>query len=709
MLTELYDLSTSLQRYGLSVQQRHQWVKPLKKQPAIIIRLDESACVKEAFPIAVTEAAKLWKIEKDYHNSFPAFNLKAPLFEVPCDHPVRLRLEAKDATGHEKAALLRDLITSEPFRDGPLGSARLQVRLQGLPLELLPIFEENSEPGLDAFRELLRRVKSLEFDIARILKEAGLLCIAALETGESSNIELVEQLLIGKLTRDKKSDRKKVDAKPFTGYLDVAPHPAFSRQVAHAAMGLLFDIALLGPERKASGNRGVCSLGAHVGPLISKFPNPKLPELGNTFLFSMNKDALCHDRYGWIGASISPVGQSTGEQLNSAVLWITAPERKNKTWRPVPRDNDDDNDLLIVYLREEPTIDIAFAAFFTEADDSEELEAGKAISFEMIGKTVFDALSAKEKVDPDATLCTLVLRQVSIGQVQVELSRQYPIHAVKEGFQNWRDGSKNLPSFPFLFLRDEGATRVSLCPSPAAVARITRVLWLRAGTHRTVVSGVPYATVLDAFLDSGKLGRKAIQGILERLVPGCGPLLLNCGHGHHRGKLTLSKQQREECLSALSVLGIVLFKLQRPKEIYMKDPAFLIGRFLSLSDVLHKNYCDVVRGGGIPPQLAGNSLIPVIDSNPQRAFAICKDRMRPYYAWAQTVDPTKVKPENQKSAWNAKWALREMKHVAAQLEGRLQNKPLDDAQKAELFLGYLAWVEAESVGKNETNEETSNA
>ena len=171
-------------------------------------------------------------------------------------------------------------------------------------------------------------------------------------------------------------------------------------------------------------------------------------------------------------------------------------------------------------------------------------------------------------------------------------------------------------------------------------------------------------------------------------------MLTHYGEMCHEGKFILPRQSREDCISALAILGITLFKLNRSKEVFMKDPAFLIGRFLGLSDILHKNYCEVVRDGNVPPQLAGNSLLAVADSNAQRAFAICKDRLRPYCAWAETVNPAKVKAG--KNARFAKWALKEMKQTATQLSGRLPATPLNDAQKAELFLGYLAWIEDES-------------
>ncbi|RLI44805.1 hypothetical protein DRO61_11690, partial [Candidatus Bathyarchaeota archaeon] len=52
------------------------------------------------------------------------------------------------------------------------------------------------------------------------------------------------------------------------------------------------------------------------------FPEPKIPVLGPTFLFSMNKDALCHQRYGQISSEIFPVSKKLTRELQNSLLYI---------------------------------------------------------------------------------------------------------------------------------------------------------------------------------------------------------------------------------------------------------------------------------------------------------------------------------------------------------------------------------------------------
>jgi hypothetical protein len=136
----------------------------------------------------------------------------------------------------------------------------------------------------------------------------------------------------------------------------------------------------------------------------------------------------------------------------------------------------------------------------------------------------------------------------------------------------------------------------------------------------------------------------------------------------------------------------------------MKGPPFLVGRLLSLADQLHVQYCHGVRKGKdgkaqVPPQLAGNALVSTALDSPQRAFVLVMQRIKPYYAWAQTVqggDEVRL----------AKWLLGEFSRVSDRItaaidEGHLPTSCSETA-KAELLLGYLARSEKGEHGEPST-------
>ena len=130
----------------------------------------------------------------------------------------------------------------------------------------------------------------------------------------------------------------------------------------------------------------------------------------------------------------------------------------------------------------------------------------------------------------------------------------------------------------------------------------------------------------------------------------------------------------------------------------MSETAFLLGRLLSLSDVLHAKYCKVVRGGQLPPQLLGNQHYAMAVDRPDRALGLLGQRLRIYRAWAETANTTE---ENGIHVGIARWALKQMGSVTSGLHGKVPQRGLNDTEKAEMLLGYLAREKKEEKENNE--------
>ena len=126
----------------------------------------------------------------------------------------------------------------------------------------------------------------------------------------------------------------------------------------------------------------------------------------------------------------------------------------------------------------------------------------------------------------------------------------------------------------------------------------------------------------------------------------------------------------------------------------MRGPAFLVGRLLSLADTLHREYCQHVRGGEIPPQLIGNGLMTAAADNPRDAVDRLRERMMIYKAWAD-----KVSGENYRLA---KWAVSQMGQVCQELSESELPVETTQAFRAELFLGYMARQGGERKSENQT-------
>lgn len=134
----------------------------------------------------------------------------------------------------------------------------------------------------------------------------------------------------------------------------------------------------------------------------------------------------------------------------------------------------------------------------------------------------------------------------------------------------------------------------------------------------------------------------------------------------------------------------------------MEDFPYLYGQLLKISDALHELYCKVVRKGDVPPQLAGSSLFQSAAEAPVRTLNMLGYRMNPYITWAKSYRYQKVSTKGIES-WRAGWLLSLYEAIATRLyQVWSSDIRFNDADKAELFIGYLA-----AFPKNEKDDRES--
>jgi len=217
--------------------------------------------------------------------------------------------------------------------------------------------------------------------------------------------------------------------------------------------------------------------------------------------------------------------------------------------------------------------------------------------------------------------------------------------------------------------------------------------WERGGKSYADAPGCRLAEVYDVLIAGRPDAKRPVRALLAMTLRRISDLLMGIGHASHRGTKeawkAISRESGKYPAIAVSLLGITLNKLEQRKENYMQEPAFLIGRFLSLVDTLHNEYCKGVRKGETPPQLLGNSLIPTAISDANKGLARMLLRIRPYQAWAK-----------KSGTGLARWTLGEIGGIAKELEGKLPGRRLNDAEQAQLLLGYLARSEKGEEGAN---------
>jgi len=705
MLNELYQLSRNLQKCGIEFGTQHQDVKKPGKGDGFIIEVNKQG---QPANIEFTDSAKmikLWTIRKGKHNSFPYMKLK-PLWILDLDDTTRADLQKlrmkKNAKDEYKTKLLQICKAKGINKQGVLISKWATQKIHAL---------RKKDAKLDSLLQLTERLPAETNKTATFMLSLANIFMQKMSTvidegfGSSEKEgkkrqEIIETIFIGKIKKEKGKEKVMCDV-PF--FFDISDWPQYSCRVADPGMGRIVGTHL--PKSHKSGKEGMSALEGerkilHFGP----YPDPTLPAIGIAYLFSMNEDIPCHDRYGLIGSKIFPSSRDAVEAAHGALQWCVADERKGKTWQGVPNAKRK-QDLLISYLEEKPENAIELASIFAAPDVDESITAEAA--YENKTKTVCDALRGAPGINDNSQVNVLVISKIDEGRAQVVLSAAYSRKDIIQSAEEWITAANNRPPFS-LWLpgkKGEKAERVvPSCPSPTDVMKCFQNQWIKNGLDKRAVSGLYLRHVYDLYLGDTFIARQAANNFLALSLQRLGELLIGYGGVDHISKpikFEVMKKKflpdaRKTVLNAISILAIALYKLEIKKEDYMKNAAFSVGRMLALADKLHCEYCINVRGKNasdeekkksVPPQLIGNALMRTALDNPLKGLSLLSERLLIYQAWA-----TKAQGEN---VGLAKWALGQMGKVSADLENADIPKQADDAVKAQILLGYLAHTKNE--------------
>jgi hypothetical protein len=665
MLNELRTLDRSLNRFQVDVGEAHPWVKRLGKADLLIVGVDTGGLVTQVEHIPTDEAVKLFKIQESNHANFPQLNWNTPIWKIDESSAEFQKWQECPAVDViRRIELLRGLCAAGSISGE---QARGWAHMLGFCRELQVRFSGNGDSEFEAFPILLNRILNGAASAEQWIRSLTEALLASAEKSLAP-IEPVELLIGGDLS---KADRK---AK-FALMLDLADCTKFRCRVASPRMGGYFSRVLNETETGAT-DLGRCALTGREMPLeTEKMPSPPLPLLGSTVMMSMNPQTPCQMRYGHIGTDIFPIGKSTANSLNAALVHLADASREGKNWKAVPGvSRKKKSNLLFVYLESLPEFEALIAELFAGGDASE-------ANYEALCEEVCNALQGRDANESDL-LHLFVLNKIDPGRVQVELTETFTAAQVIRGGAEWKEGARNRP---FLPLKVD-----AFVPSPAEVMRCTQMNWERGGASYADAPGCRLANIYDVLIADRSGGEDAAKLLLRLIMQRASELLMAIGHASHRSTKdawkVIAKEGARSAVVTASVLGITLRKLGDRKEKYMQDPAFLIGRFLSLTDTLHAQYCEAVRKGSMPPQLLGNALLPTAIGDPKKGFARMLLRVRVYQAWARGKDGTGL----------ARWAWAEMGKIANEITDKLPDQRLSESQQAQLLLGYVARTEKAS-------------
>lgn len=691
MLNELLLLHQTLKSIGVDVTVRHPDIKPLAKRPILRVFLDPESRPTKIEVISSKDAPKYWSIRDGKHNSFPHISLK------------------KDPRNQQKNQPLRPGITEldrKALRNARLAASRLAVlnTLRGrIPIDLSGVVSEGDVWPGDSHRARIReRAETIE----QSTKAPNFVELSRrfLIANSTDLLVEIERRLYGHLATN--ADKESLDlatSLSFHGGCDLlfdcqtksSDVPAASPQSVSAISAALLSRTKL-PEKNGADNE--CGLSGELGPLVDdKFPEANFPILGPTFLHAKNEQTPCTLRYGFTGPRSMPVNRKLASVLQASAEELTSEERKGKTWRSVAAEKPKISDLLIAFIDKEPDAAVASALIEDEAD------------FKCLAERSCKLLDGRTaNIPADARLEILVLRKLDPANKKVVYRASRSVGAFSSYAQEWQTGLRNVPKISFIApSRKKGDGPRAQGPgfiAPGSIVAILRRIFIRGGIEATESPGPSFADAFRLFTTSSGANQKIPRRLLGITLARCGQLLSGVGHARSRPLKEFQEFDRLSALDVISLLGILLQKLDQPKEKYMNELPYLLGQLLAGVDTLHRAYCLDQRGGSLPPNLLGNSLLPVAEKNPASALAQLLQRLKPYYGWADRTRTTgkldgriaqagKDTPKGKalRQISRGAWAAFRLREIAPAMATELSTMSCpDDIFKAKLLLGYLA-------------------
>lgn len=689
MLNELFHLSESMKRADVTHQSWHRHFKECPQGgKAFFVELDDQGRVENVSPI--TNRSGLRKYEKAAGYSFPSFNVP-PLLQLVSDQDKQRAAKLKKILGSKKPfeetecnAELKYLLSvsvsgwvrsdKNPRARDPMD--KLNNCLSSVTEVLAAILGEGSSETTRSFVELIRRAKQTDgYAIHEQLKE---IAINGIKSNRFKAQEWMDVLFFhsGKKPKNIAIVLELVDQSQFT-------YPA-NHQVVQAWV----NDRLMEAESAEEKQKDVIAEDAFAvegGGMNEKFPEVKIPVLGNVKLHAMSGESPCQKRYGSSGAKSFLTSRPARQNMKNALEWITKEERCGKTWSNVSSLGPT-KAVLISYPSELPLDPPELAGLFGGVEEAQSDPDGSR--FEACARRVTRTLKGHTASPVNAELRVFVLIKPDGFRTKVLHNSRYTVQQLLDSADEWQTFCRNSP--PVMIRQfgtkkgDKPIWRTPLIPYPTEVVWCLNTAWQRMGTHAETTFGLQIVDGLSLLLAGGPVLESVVTRSLRAITSNSVSLLLAIGQAAHQGMVhPMNATYGKQALLLPSILGLLLRKLGYMKETIMKEPPYLIGKLLSLADQLHVKYCQEVRKGQVPPQLVGNALMTSAMETPKKALSLFWQRIKPYYAWAQTV-------QGGDNVRLVKYFLGEMGRVSTALAKMDLPNRSSETDKVAMLLGYLS-------------------
>lgn len=462
----------------------------------------------------------------------------------------------------------------------------------------------------------------------------------------------------------------------------------------------------------AKKNNLLCPIYGNTSTLVEKtFPKIKTNTLlGNITpyaRFDNSGSKLTVQRYHRSGTDSYTVDKAFSNKLDSLVNRLTSQENRDKTWRPIASENPDQNDVLIAFCHE--NLGFPVLKLLTENDwwKNEELEDYIDSTREVI------SLIKAKSIKPNSLASFIILRKVDTANQKVVFSARHTISELEAASIKWQLATSNTPSFKLPIFIDKKPKYVAPWSlSPEQLVRLSKHTYDRDGEpSKAYVPAISFAQTMRLFFEQGSHPETLASQLLHKVCQQTQWLFNLCAT--HKTLSVLNKsgksviEENKNALMYTTLISLLLYKVNRTKELYMKSLSYQLGQFCAAMNELHLGYCESERGGSIPSTLLGSSAYSIALKSPSRALNYLGTRLAPYQTWVQKQKLSKSDDGKYKqNAINqAVFASNWMRSHAEDLNIAFseQGEKISSTHTAELMLGYLAG--REFIGKNDNKDE----
>jgi len=719
MLNELFDLAQSQQQAGIT--NKESWYGKYKTCPkgmTIRILFDQDSHIKDFEIIRdASQIEAIRKYEPAYGQSFPAFNIK-PLFWAKTEESQQkvkdIKKKAKEGkvisndvievinkclslwNDSEKKTLVKCLELAKQFqefvKDIPIEISSVKVLSQRLANILQEKKEGNQKAGITEANRLFDDIKNSAIN----------------KIADKDSMEWFDKLLI--CTTKEAEKAKKISIVCDIYDRSTYPYPPTHEKVQHWINNKLME----NNATKIKYDSDTDAYGKEATGSGSKFPPAKLPRLTSVTLRAMNSESPCQKRYGRADAASFCVGQMTRQNMKDSLEWLGKEQRKNLTWRDVSgvcgfTKRDGKNipvpGILFAYpsiINDNlPPIPTLFAG-------EEQMSDSDGSGFAAAAKRVIDGLIGIQREKPDVEIRVFVLTKADKARTKLLLSRQYVASRIISAANNWQEGCQNIPPMRINIGTNNKEKAIWIntnIPFPIEVVNCLNTIWFAGGEKVNNDYGMNIGDGLTLLLEEGITLQTVLNKATRLAIENSKTLILALGHSSHRsdGSFKWNKDTAKFSKQANllpSIMGLLLYKFGIKKGEYMSTAPFLVGQIMSLADTLHKEYCRNVRtrkndkdqsqetekgiagSNGMPRQLIGNSAMAIAMDNPTEGLARLAERILIYQSWANTSQDSSL----------AGWALNEFRRVSEQIGKMVLPVRCNDADKAQMLLGYLSRI-----------------